>query len=58
MHYPIFVHTILAGLVPPFSPNAVTILAGFAFAFEAFLGVAPLVALFLHFFNLCVMAPT
>jgi hypothetical protein len=32
-------------------PNAITILLGFAFAYEAFLGVEPSVALFRHFFG-------
>ena len=37
-------------------PDSVTLLAIFAFACEAFLGVAPSVALFRHFFSLRISA--
>jgi len=74
-HYPFFVHTLLAGLVPLFSPfllavlehyqvqalhlhpDAVTVLAAFAFACEAYVGVEPSVALLRHFFHLRLTAP-
>jgi hypothetical protein len=74
-HYLFFVHTLLAGLVPPFfpfflavlehyqvqalhlHPDAVTLLAAFTFACEAFVGVDPSVALLRHFFHLRLTMP-
>ena len=69
-YYPIFLHTLFAGLVPPYSPffeavlefyqihllhlhpNAILILAIFAFLCEAYLGVKPSIALFRSFYAL------
>ena len=64
---PVFLHSIVARLVPPFSDfflailthydihlqlNSITILSIFAFFGEAFLGMMPSVALFRHFYSL------
>ncbi|KAE8788272.1 hypothetical protein D1007_37668 [Hordeum vulgare] len=51
--YPFFLHSIYAGLVPPFSDFFHAI---FAFYCEAFVGMRPLVALFLHFFSMAFTA--
>jgi hypothetical protein len=74
-HYPFFIHTILACLVPPFSPfflavlehyqvqalhlhpDTVTLLAAFAFACEAYVGVEPSVVLLHHLFHLHLTVP-
>ncbi|KAE8818280.1 hypothetical protein D1007_03910 [Hordeum vulgare] len=59
---PLNIHALLSGVLPPFSsllaavlhldPSSLVLLSGFAFLCEAFVGVAPSVALHRNFFSL------